>query len=475
MLLMTVVQRGIGFLRGIWFCRLLEDSEVGQWSMAFGFITMMTPLMMFGLPGAMPRYVERYRMAGHLTKFIWRVVLGTLVGAALLTAAMIIAPDQFAWLIFREPSSVSLIWMVAVAVIVTLVFNFINELVSSLRQVRLVSLMQFLQGVGFTAFGLAAIYAGGGLREIVIAYTVSTLLATAPGIWVLIRGWSGLPVSDERFDTKQMWRSLMPYAIALWFMNLLSNAFEMSDRYMILHLMPGGDEAANSAVGQYHSGRLIPTLMTSLATMFVGVLMPYLSADWERGHHQAVKEKLRKALFGVSIGFTVCAAIAIALSPILFESLLDSRYREGFAMQPMAFTFCIWGAIVTLAQTFLWIRERGNLVGFALAVGLTVNFALNYLWLPTWGLGGAVAATLVSNGVVLVGMGVALHSVGFAVDSTFGWVALLPLTLLVGWPVAILASVAAVVCNPFAKVWLRDAIDLLIERLVASIAKSSRS
>ncbi|MGV3486732.1 MAG: oligosaccharide flippase family protein [Planctomycetaceae bacterium] len=464
MLIMTIFQRGIGFARGVWFCRLLDDTVVGQWSMAFGFITMITPLMMLGLPGAMPRYVERYRLAGQLPKFLQMVVLGTLLGSVLVIFAMIAMPNQFGWLIFREASSVWLTWSVVGAIATVLIFNFVNELVSSLRQVRTVSLMQFVQGIGFTVFGLTALYAGGGLQELVIAFGLSMAIGTVPGIRVLARDWSGLPQSDEAFDCRDMWRRLLPYAAALWAMNLLSNTFEMSDRYMILHLMPGDETAAKAAVGQYHSGRLIPTLLTSLATMFAGVLLPYLSADWEQGKTDAVKQRLRHSLFGLSVGFTACAAVALTISPWLFDVLLQGRYRDGLVIQPMAFTLCIWAAIVTVAQNYLWVRERGHLIGGALAVGLAANLFFNGLWLPHWGLQGAVWATLVANGIVLVGVGWALRRVDYRLDTTALWVAILPLTLMAGGSIAMAAALACLVLNRDAHDWLSQTIDPLWSR-----------
>src|SRR6056297_4340519 len=74
MLLMTIVQRGIGFFRSSWFCRMLDDQMLGQWAMAFGFVTMITPMLLLGLPGSLPRYVETYRQQGHLRAFLKRIL-----------------------------------------------------------------------------------------------------------------------------------------------------------------------------------------------------------------------------------------------------------------------------------------------------------------------------------------------------------------------------------------------------------------
>ena len=78
MLAMTIVQRGVGFFRGIWFCRLLDDHLVGQWAMAFGFVTMITPIMLLGMPGSLPRYVEHFRLRGQLPQLVRRLLGGTI-------------------------------------------------------------------------------------------------------------------------------------------------------------------------------------------------------------------------------------------------------------------------------------------------------------------------------------------------------------------------------------------------------------
>jgi polysaccharide transporter, PST family len=448
MLALTVIQRGIGFLRGIWFCRLLDDATVGLWAMGFGFIALITPVMMLGLPGALPRFVERYRTAGQLPALLRRVIGGTLLGSAILLGLMLIAPQHFGWLVFRQNSSTLLIGALAAGIVSTLVFNFVIELVASLRQVRVNSVMQFIQGVGFTFLGIGWLYLGGSLIGLLFCYSLATALGTLPGLWVLARGWSGLPVATQRFDSRGMWRSLLPYAIALWTINLLTNLFEVSDRYMILHFSGGGQAAAQAAVGQYHSGRIIPMLLVNIATMYAGVLMPYLVADWEAGHKSAATDRLRRTLMVVSLSFTAGACGAILIAPLLFGTLLQGRYSEGLAVMPQAFVICIWAALITMAQLHVWLNEQGKWFGAVLAAGIVANLVLNFLWLPAYGLQGAVAATLVSTALVLLGLAGLMGRLGYRVDADWVWCAMLPLTLLSGVVAASISVVLVIALLP---------------------------
>tara|TARA_R110002049_G_scaffold72490_1_gene187025 strand:+ start:143442 stop:144977 length:1536 start_codon:yes stop_codon:yes gene_type:complete len=468
MLVMTVIQRAVGFFRGIWICRLLDDTDVGQWAMAIGFIMLMTPVMMFGIPGSLPRYVERYRLLGHLPSFIRKMGLVTACCMSVFLVCAWAFPGWLGWFIFLEPQNVSLVYSVGVAVVSIAAFYFVNELVSSLRQVRIVSLMQFVQSLAFTAFAVAALYAGLGLIGVVLSYAAATLIAILPGAYVLFRGWGGLPKSGETFCVPSMWRNILPYAGALWAMNLIGNVFELSDRYMILHLSPGGELVGQSSVGQYHSGRMLPVLLMSLATLIGGVLMPYLSADWENGLKQAVRDRMRRVLLAVSACFTLGAAFALLVAPWMFDTLLENRYSDGLAMMPIVFVFCIWASLVTLGENYLLVAERGKWVAVCLCFGLAANLGLNALLLPIWGLHGAVIATLCAHGTVMIGLWFAMSRTEFAWDRTVLYITLLPATLLMGPWVAILSVTITIAASEHSRTWGREAIDAIRHRRAAA-------
>ncbi|HEX3725058.1 MAG TPA: hypothetical protein VHV08_02400, partial [Pirellulales bacterium] len=74
LLVMTVVQRLVGFGRGIMFCRWLEPEQLGQWDVAFGFLNLAAPLAVLGLPGAFGRYVEYFRYRGQFHTFLKRTI-----------------------------------------------------------------------------------------------------------------------------------------------------------------------------------------------------------------------------------------------------------------------------------------------------------------------------------------------------------------------------------------------------------------
>jgi O-antigen/teichoic acid export membrane protein len=272
-----------------------------------------------------------------------------------------------------------------------------------------------------------------------------------------------------------MWRRLLPYAAALWAMNVLINVFFLTDRYMILHLLPNGEMGGQAAVGQYHSGRIIPGLFMSLATLVSGVLMPYLTADWEAGRQDRVRERLQQILFAVASTFTAGAALALWISPWLFAEFLEGRYSEGLQLMPMAFVIAIWFALATIGQDYLWVAERGKLAAAAIGVGLLVNIAMNFALLPIWGLRGAVVGTLLANGVMLVGIWTAMARHGFSINTSMLFLSLLPATLLAGPGVAIAFVGITAMASPTVRTWTVEASEMMVHRWQARLATDSKA
>src|SRR6188474_1997218 len=77
LLLANIVQRSIGFGRGILFCRWLSPDELGTWEMAYSFLLLAAPIVVLGLPGCFGRYLERFRQRGQFRTFLRRATIWT--------------------------------------------------------------------------------------------------------------------------------------------------------------------------------------------------------------------------------------------------------------------------------------------------------------------------------------------------------------------------------------------------------------
>jgi O-antigen/teichoic acid export membrane protein len=399
MLLANVLQRVVGLLRNLGFCHFLSDAELGQWSLANSFFILAAPLAVLGLPGSFGKFVEIYRRQGALGSYLRSLTFVSACGLLVLCLAICLAPQWFAWVVFNDAQSGEHIaWLVTTLAAVT-IFNFVNELMSALRQVRVVSAMQFINSAGFALFGILGLMWARSWNVLLPSYAVACLVATLPGLWVL-RHAHGRELAAQA-PIAGMWSRIIPFAITLWCMNLLANLFDVCDRALLLHLTPGDAAAGQALIGQYHCGRIIPGLLISVASLLSGILLPYLSADFEAGDRERLRRRLQQVLQMVAVVFSAAALAALVASPLLFDVLFAGRYEEARRIMPLALLQCIWMSLFYVAQTYLFCLERGKQVALTILCGLVLNAALNYPLILAFGLAGSVAATAIASGVIL--------------------------------------------------------------------------
>ncbi len=453
---LTVVQRMIGFGRSILFCGLLEDDQLGRWSLAFSFLLLAAPLCVLGLPGSFGRYVEYYRQREQLGTFLRRTVTLSLVLASLAVGLILLLAPTGAWLVFGDRQLAPLVRLLTLTLVAVIGFNFATELLTALRQVRVVSLMQFANSFLFalSAFVLLK-FTELGERAVVIAFGLSSLTATLIVIGPLWRiGRDSLACRAELAQVT-LWKKLLPFAAWVWVADLMANLFDAVDRFMIVHFAQSAATEAESLVGQYHASRVVPFLLVAVAGMVAGVILPYLSHDWESDRKETVSRRQTMTLKLGGLALTGCGAMILLGSPILFTWILRGKYDQGLHVLPWTMLYCSWFSLMILSQNYLWCAEKARLGSFALMLGLGVNVGMNVVLLPLLGLQGAVMATCSANAVTLATVLFLSSRNGLRVDAGTVTCCLLPLLLVVG-PLLALAALAVVGLEAVQRQWLFD-------------------
>ncbi len=473
-LALTIVQRGIGFLRNILLCRILEPSELGLWNFAFSAVIFLSPFLVLGIPGVFGRYLEHYRQRGQMVPFLRRCLMATFGMMAAGMVVMLWMASQTSWLVFGDTSHIRLTVVMIVGLGFVISFNTMIELCTALRQVRLLSYLQFANGALFAvlALGFAYVYEASAI-SIMAGYAAACFLTTSAAIVPIWRIVSRTAVSTTPISQRHLWTKILPFAGSLWIVAFFSNLFAAADRYMILHFCDAGPDVAAALVGQYHSSLIFPILIVSVGTMLGSVILPYLCHDWEQGNRAAVSARLNEIIRLFAIGATAAGACVLLISPWLFSFALADKYTLGLTVLPMTLVYCIWYGIFNIQQNYLFCLERAGQVSVAMFLGLVVNVVLNYLLLPRFGLQGAVAATSIANAGAL-GYGVFWASRrGMSISKSTIAALFLPLCLLGGGSVAVSLLVVYVVVG-LRREWIVDAahLDFAIRKVTEVVRKT---
>jgi O-antigen/teichoic acid export membrane protein len=193
------------------------------------------------------------------------------------------------------------------------------------------------------------------------------------------------------------WAKLVPFAVWMWITNLVSNLFDVVDRYMIVH--HGGMTAGEALVqvGNYHTSRMVPLLFVGVAGLLSSVITPHLAHDWELGRRRSVVRRLNLTLKTLALVLLAASTAVLFCAPWLFGVAFQNKFPGGLDVLPCTLAYCAWFGTFAVALNYLWCAERPALASLPLVVGLPLNVGLNLLLLPRYGLPGAVWATTLAN------------------------------------------------------------------------------
>ena len=433
LLALTVVQRGIGFVRKFLFCSWMAPDELGQWDIAFGFLTLAAALAVMGIPGALLRFAEHFRQRGHLRTYVWNTAIATGLLGGLVTTLLLLLPSTSAQLFFGGREFERLVVPVALTLAATVAFNAVMTLFTALRLQRIRSLLTAAYALLFTVLGSGLLLLWKPTAEsVIVAHCLSLAACFCLGAYWI---WNSSHIQARDAVATEgggFYAKVMPFAMAVWVTNGLANLLPFLDRYMILTFSGQPAEQAYSIVGQYHVARLIPVFVFSLAQMLQATLLPYLCHDWELGNREKVNDRLDSFLRLFGLAFFAASALFLTVGPWLLTYLFGDKYEAGLAVLNLTLMHGVFASLFVITQSYLWCDEQGWLVNLGLLIALLVNAGLNLLLLPRFGLQGAAIASCVGIVTLLLYVIYSSWLRGMRFQVATGIVATLPLSFIAG-------------------------------------------
>jgi O-antigen/teichoic acid export membrane protein len=402
LLAFTIVQRSVGFLRSILFCRWLDPEQLGEWDMALGFLMLAAPLSVLALSSSFRRYVEHYRQQGLLGRFLGRTTaVYFLLGGASVALVLYVRP-WISTLVFGTPDRVELVTLMALCLAAIIAYHYFLDLFGALRNARLMAAIQMANSLVFALVGVVLLsFWRCDASAIVIAFGIAGAVCAAMGTIVVRRVWSGLAETSAADTPLDLWRKILPFVGWISLANLMGSMFDVADRYMIVHFSTFSPSEALGQVGLYHSCRVVPLLLVSVVAMAGAIITPHLSHDWETGRRDRVSMRIQMLLKLFGFGLTASSLLILYAAPLLFGVAFQGKFDGALAILPWTLAYCCWFALFALLQNYVWCCEKAYTSTVALLIGAALNVGLNMLLLPRLGLFGAVLATAAANIVAL--------------------------------------------------------------------------
>ncbi|MBL8250532.1 MAG: polysaccharide biosynthesis protein, partial [Candidatus Competibacter sp.] len=365
--------------------RLLTPAEYGHYALAVTVMLWLQTLLFYWLQTGIGRFHDAARDAGHLPRLV--------TGAYLAAVPIVVSAALLGLLIAGASEYRGLILVSSAALLVRALFAIGLDFHRAAHRVRRFAWLEGVQyvlslllGVAFAVqfdWGALAPLMGLALGNLVV------LLADIPFLARQAGGWGG---------AWQDVRLLAVYGWPLTFSYLFGLVVAGSDRFFIAWLM-GEGAVGVYAVAYALADRTLTILFNWVGMATVPLAFSALASGGEQAARQVMNDAVKNLIFLALPAATGLAAAAPQLAAVLVGP--DFRATTQHIVPWIALAGVLNGAMVHYAAHAFLITRCTRALLFTTVLAAAVNVALNLLLIPSWGLNGAIAATIAAYAIGL--------------------------------------------------------------------------
>jgi O-antigen/teichoic acid export membrane protein len=242
---------------------------------------------------------------------------------------------------------------------------------------------------------VAIMLAGLGATYILGGYCVAWVVAIAAFGAMLIRHLPPAGATGEDGRQNTMGR-LMTLSIPLAVSSASVTIYSQMDKLM-LGYFDGVEE-----VGQYAVARAVTEVSLFPAFAFVLTLRPALASRYASGDlgecANLIRHSLRMSLvFGV-----LFAAVYAVLAEPLMVLVYSEEFRYAGSLMAVFLLVLLLRSLGAMVLPALVAAERTKMYAYITTISAVINFGLNLALIPRYHAWGAVVATIISYGVLLI-------------------------------------------------------------------------
>jgi O-antigen/teichoic acid export membrane protein len=381
----------------MWFvARWAGPAVWGTVSWAMAFATAVLIVGKFGLDLGASRLASEFgvKRPGTLRALLrtgtgLRMAFTLPVSAAVLAFAGPIAK----W--FNDAALAGPIRVASGVIVCASIYEFCEQFLIGLNRHATVSKVRSLMHASRVVVTLAVVTAGLGAAHILGGYCAAW--AAAITVFAVLL-WRYLPAAEkvEPGARRDFTRRLMKISIPLAVSSASVTIYSQMDKLM-LGYFDGVEE-----VGQYAVARSVVEVSLFPAFAFVMTLRPALASRYASGNlgecARLIGNSLRMSLvFGV-----LFAAVYAVLAEPLFAFVISEDFRYAGSLMAAFLWVLVLRSLGAMVLPALVAAERTKLYAYLTTISAVINFVLNLILIPRFHAWGAVTATIISYGVLLV-------------------------------------------------------------------------
>ncbi len=384
-----LVARGVpgimAFLAIPLFTHLLKAEVYGRYALVITTAGLLNALLFQWIRLSLVRYLPAHQNDPARFKSTMLTCTGAIIFALGIIAAVIsILPIHNEW----QPVAIPCWIMLSVQAM----FELVCENVRSMMRPWSFMWLQLARASGNVILGMFLVLLGAGWWGPLAGVTAGMLIATT---FAYRRDWTGIRWSLDR----EILRKVAQYGLPLSLTVALANVIGSSDRYLIAGFK------GEAAAGHYSAAVDFTTQTLTLVMMVVNLAMfPLAVRAFEQNGREAAQEQMRS---NASLLLAIGVPCVIGMS-ILSRGIANCFFGESFrATAAGIIPLIALGAFLAglkayhFDAAFQFAHRTIYQVWIVLFVAI-VNFALNWIAIPKYGINGAAGASVLAYAISIV-------------------------------------------------------------------------
>ncbi|WLR49055.1 flippase [Halobacillus litoralis] len=376
-----IVNLILGFLLLIFTTRFLGPDQYGLFQTMLTLVVLSVMVSDFGFSSSVARYVALHqnslnRRSIYISNGIFIKLFATILVIVLLINTLPMLEDLL---------EVNLVGYETILIFITILRSFrefILKLMQGMRRLDLNAKFNIFYNIANTVLATLLLIMNFEIYSLLISEAILTFFFIM--IFMIINKRSDL-FSFQPLN-KMVVKDILKYSLPMFFISMSFYLYMKSDTLMVQYYMN------NTAVGLY-----------SLATMIIGkVHMPLVAIGQATGPGLVALDKderstkLKKVIeTTLLITIPICIGLYVISEELVLLFFGDEFYQTIKILQLMCFFLFFYSVNSVLSPTLDYIglaKVRAVMVG----VSATINLILNILFIPEFGIHGAVYSTLIT-------------------------------------------------------------------------------
>jgi O-antigen/teichoic acid export membrane protein len=397
----SIGSRTVGLLLQIILSRFLGAAGYGLYSLALAVVGFSQGLSMMGVSNGMLRFASSYYGQGSESAFRRSIYISLrlILITTLITGTVIyLYSDYFAIRMFHDASLGPVLAIMSVSIPFLGVTNWAASLAASVIRMREVV---FINNIAHSIFNLffilLALYMTRSVAGVAWGYMLSTVAVLLTALYIardIIRQLSYKTVLNSVIDHSPLpptpsAHSIMRLSLPLFLSGFSYMAILYIDRFML------GYFGKMDSVGIYNASATVAIQLTMVLGACISVFSPLIASAHARGDTGAFHLLYKKATWW-SVIITVPIYAVLVFNSRLIMGLFGAEFAIGWTALFILTVGQLYNVATGPVGVILQMTGRHKLDLIANGILVLLNFFLNILLIPRYGIIGAAMATFLS-------------------------------------------------------------------------------